>query len=237
MTQLTLGKIKTADLASWFNVQYTTFRKNPERYYTILLDYCCYEKVYGGIIVSEIFIDTYDKQLNFKDRKLFAEEIELCVKVQDGLSTVSGMSRKFVQQGIYANESTARYRLGKVGKELFGNTLDNNSYGEIGSRELVWAIKLSDYNHYRLLTPEEENRFNEILSAYYSTEVERVKQAALLETALREKTINSDEYFEQKDRLGLNLFRDCIYQFKNETGLTIVHCTHHDLTTGQSFDE
>ena len=74
----------------------------------------------------------------------------------------------------------------------------------------MWAIKLSDYNHYRLLTPEEENRFNEILSAYYSTEVERVKQAALLETALREKTINSDEYFERKDRLGLNLFRDCI---------------------------
>lgn len=237
MTQLCLGKIKTADLASWFHIQYTTFRTNPERYYTILNDYCTYERVYGGIIVSEIFIDTYDKNLNAKDKALYLDEIKKCVETQDGLATISGMSNKFVRQGIYNSQRTAERRLAKVGVELFGVTKEILSHGEAGSREYVWAIKIDDYNHYRLPTPEEEKRFDEIIATCYSSNVDKVKKAALLESSLRAKVIDSDEYFEEIDRLGLNVFQDCIFQFRDETGYMIVRCTQHELNAGQYFDE
>lgn len=236
MTQLRLGKMKTAELATWFNIQYTTFRKNPERYYEILRDYCTYEKVYGGIIISEIYIDTYDKKLNAKDKTLYLDEIKKCVETQDGLSTLAGMSKKLVQEGVYNSQRTAERRLSKVGVELFGVTKEPMSHGEAGSREYVWAIKIDDYNHYRLLTPEEEKRFDEIITTCYSSNADRVKKAALLVSALRAKTINSDEYFEHIDRLGLNVFQDCIFQFRDETGHMIVHCTKHELYESLAFE-
>lgn len=52
---------------------------------------------------------------------------------------------------------------------------------------------------------------------------------ALLEDRLRNEEITTEEYFTEIDRLGLNLFRDCIFQFKKETGYMIVRCTIHEL--------
>lgn len=234
---LHLGKMTSREIATWLGLSYNTYKNNIAKYLDLLPLYCNYEQVYGGIIVNEIYIDTYDKAGEVKDKQCYLQEIEECVQTQDGLSTLSGMSRKFVRKGIYSNEHTARRRLAKAGVELFGVTKEIMSHGDAGSREYMWAIKLDDYNHYRLLTPDEEKRFDDIISAYYSSNVERVKKAALLTDSLRAKTIDSDEYFEQIDRLGLNVFQDCIFQFRNETGYMIVRCTQHELNAGYYFDE
>ena len=116
------------------------------------------------------------------------------------------MARKFEAEGYFDSERTGIRRLTKVGKELFGTTSELISHGEAGVREYVWAIKVNDYNKYRLFTEEEEQRFNEIISTCYASNPEKVKKANLLEKTLREGEIDVKDYFETKDRLGLDSF-------------------------------
>lgn len=234
--KLKLGKMSSREIAAWLGLSYNTYKNHINKYLAQLDLYCQYEVVYGGIIVKEIYTEEYDKNGLVKDQQIYLDEIKECVKTQDGLATLSGLSRKLFAQGIYASESTARRRLTKVGNDLFGITKDLTSHGEAGSREYIWAIKLNDFNKYRLMTPEEEKRFDEIITSLYTSNADRVKKAALLENALRTKTINSDEYFEQIDRLGLNVFQDCIFKFRDETGYTIVHCTKHELYESLAFE-
>ena len=78
--------------------------------------------------------------------------------------------------------------------------------------------------------------FDDIIIGCYGAQPEKIKKMQLLEDKLRNKEINSDEYFNQKDRYGLNTFRDCLYKFQEETGYTIVRCTKHELMEYQNFE-
>lgn len=227
--------MRTEDLANWFGIKYGTFRKSSQKYYEKLEDYCEYEKIYGGVIIKEIYIEEYDKQLNIKDQTIYLDEIKECVTHQDGLSTLSGMARKYTKQGLYNSEHTAKRRLIKAGEDLFGITKDLTSAGPAGTREYLWAIKIDDYNHYRLMTEAEEKRFDEIIIGCYSSEPEKIKKEKLLEDQLRNKEITTDEYFRMQDTLGLDTFKDCIFKFKEETGEMIVRCTKHDILETLQF--
>lgn len=229
---LKLGKMTSPEVAEWLGIKYGTYRKKKEQYLSRLTEFCNYELVYGGIIVKEIYIPVYDKTLRTKCDKLYLDEINRCIQEQDGLSTISGMARKMVREGKFDSVSTARRQLAQSGNRLFGKIVELTGKGIAGTRERIWAIKENDYNRYRLMNQEEEKRFNEIIELYYTSDVDRVKKAALLEeTYKNSEDMTKEEYFEQKERLGLNIFRDCIFQFANETGLMVVHCTKHDFMT------
>ena len=64
--ELHLGKMSGQELAQWFNIAYTTYKRNPSKYIAKLDDYCKYSPVRGGVIVEEIYIATYDKKINKK---------------------------------------------------------------------------------------------------------------------------------------------------------------------------
>ena len=233
---LRLDTMKTKELAEWFGIKYQTFRANSSKYYKLLEDYCEYDKVYGGVIIKEIYIDTYDKALNVKDDKIYYEEISKCIEKQNGLATIAGMSRLTAAKGVYNSEIIAKRHLTKAGNRLFGETKALASTGTIGSREYIWAIKLDDLNHYRLMTAEEEKLFDSIIVSCYLAEPDKVKKAGLLEDRLRKKEIDVDEYFLEQERLDLNNFRDCIFKFKEETGHMIVRCTKHQICETISFE-
>lgn len=112
--------MKTAEVATWFNIQYGTFRKNPDKYYNILTGYCDFERVYGGIIVKEIYVDTYDKNGESKTEEKVLSIIFDCVDHQEGLATISGISRKLVAEGFFNSEGTARRRVSQACLKLFG---------------------------------------------------------------------------------------------------------------------
>lgn len=216
-------------LAKWFNISYSTYSHNIDKYLTQLKEFCIYDKVYGGVIVREIFYSVYDKKLQKRNMEISIREVRRCQKYQNGLSTISGMSRRFVQEGYFSSERTANRRLTETLIPLFGITSECFSQGEIGRRNYIWAIKLDDFNHYRLLTEEENKRFNKIIASCYMDSPEKIRQEMLLRDALRDKEITSDEYFEQLDRLGLDTFRDCIFKFRDETGYMVVRCTQYEI--------
>lgn len=227
--ELHLGKMTTRDLAAWFGVSFGHFKNTSTKFYNKLSDFCDYEKVHGGVIIKEIFFSTYDKKMRERNEDIAKKEVARCHKYQNGLSTICGMSRRFVQEDYFLSERTANRRLTETLIPLFGITSECFSQGEIGRRNYIWAIKLDDFNHYRLLTEEENKRFNKIIASCYMDSPEKIRQEMLLRDALRDKEITSDEYFEQLDRLGLDTFRDCIFKFRDETGYMVVRCTQYEI--------
>lgn len=230
--KLKLGKMSSKEVAQWLGISYSTYRNSIDKYLEKLESFCIYEKVYGGIIVKEIFIEEYDKTLNLKADIMYYKEIRFCVEKQDGLSTVAGMSRKLIQTGEFKSFSTAKRHMTRAGNLLFGKVEGLHGEGIAGARDAVWGIKLDDYNHYRLMTEEEEAKFNEILKTYYSSNPDKIKQAALLDIEYKNSdSMTKEEYYSKKEMLGLELFADCIYKFMEMTGFLVVHCTKHDLLT------
>lgn len=232
---LKTGKMTTKELAQWFGIAYSSFRKNAKARYETLSLYCDFEQVYGGAIIHEVYLEKYDKNLKKKDQELYMKEVERCIAEQNGLSTVTGMARKYVLQKEFGSISAAKRRLTAAGKELFGETKELISHGSIGSREYVWAIKEGDYNQYRFMTEAEEQQLDKIIATCYSGQPEKIKQAALLEDQLRKNEIDVEEYFTEKDRLNLNTFMDCVFQFREETGCMLVRCTRHEIEGGNAL--
>ena len=77
--KLTLGKMTSKQLAQWFGVLPSTYSHNISNYLNKLEDYCEFEKIYGGVVISEIYIEEYDKGLKLKDEKIYLEEIKDCL--------------------------------------------------------------------------------------------------------------------------------------------------------------
>lgn len=238
MNELKLGKMSSKEIAAWFNIKSTTYSHNIALYLNKLDNYCDYEQVYGGVIIKEIYEPVYDKSANLNDEQICTEEIKRCVAEQNGLATITGMANKVVHEGKMTNPHTARRRISKATAALFGSAKELTSEGKIGTREQVWGIKLDNYNHYRDFTEEERQRFDDILISFYTSEPDKIKKEALLIEQLRSKELDADEFFEQKDRLGLNSFYDCIHQFYLETGVIISRCSKYEIveTLGNSKD-
>lgn len=235
--KLRLNKMTSKEMAMWFGISYNTYKNKIASYLEKLEDYCEFERIYGGVIIKEIYLDEYDKNLNIKDQELVLKEIKTCIETQGGLSTIAGMSRKYAKHQDYQSVSTAKRRLSKASLVLFGETKELISHGTIGSREYVWAIKLDEYNHYRFMTKAEEKRFDEIITDCYAAEPDKIKKAALLEDQLKKEEIDVKEYFELKERLGLDTFKDCIFKFHEETGFLVVRCTRHEIEGGNALLE
>lgn len=226
---LTLGIMKNEELATWFNIKLKTFKDGRKKYLSKLKSFAKFTEIRGGVVIEEIYIPTYVKNLD-DDVKLYLQEAQ---KAEDNITSISGISELLCAKEEFNNVGlrTMEGRMARAGIKAFGITKEEESRGIYGSREYVWAIKLYDApNHYRYMTREEEQRFDEIIVSFYTSSADRVKKAALLEEAFKSDTsMTKEQYFEAKERLNLNVFTDVIWQFKSETGLQIVKATAHDI--------
>ena len=63
--ELHKGKMTGVEIAEWLGISYNnTYRKNPKKYIARLEEYCIFEIIRGGVIIKEIFIKVYDKNLS-----------------------------------------------------------------------------------------------------------------------------------------------------------------------------
>lgn len=231
--ELKLGKMTSQEIANWFNVSYNSYRRDKKRYLNILQDYCQYEEVYGGIIIKEIFIKIYDKKLSKKVDKLFLKEI---ITANDQLSTISGIARKYKNEFENLNDSAIRKQLTKSRNKLFGETVKQS--GIMGSRDYVWAIKVSDLNQYRFLTEEENKIFDAlILMVYGNTDTEKIKGLMLLDKAFKETDMTKEEYLAIKEDKGYNFFESIISNFNAITGNQIVNVNKYELENNLTLND
>lgn len=226
---LKLGKMSSRELADWFNISYGTYRKVKAQRLETLSDYCDFEEIYGGVIIKEIYIDTYDKDLNKRIDKMVLQEI----KETNGLMSISGMAKKL-------SLSTYEERLANKSRaNLFGQFSKENpimAEGKFGFRKAVWAIKINDIDAYRKLSEDERIIWRQVLDQFYNKKLD--EEEVLLKVSIAEyclaqkKTL--EEYTQMLNDYGFNFFGLAVSKFKDQTGLQIVHISEHELEMGEA---
>lgn len=236
MKELILGKISTQELADWFGLAYSTFRKKKKMLMPELNYFCTYTSYYGGVEVSEIYYKVYNKDLRTQDAETY---LQLVKEANDNLCSLTGMACKL--QFLYPDtwgkysESQIRNRLRKVGKAMFGDTNfpskpEERSNGPMGYREYCWAIKEGDFNEYRFLTEEEDKIFDNLLNSYHVSSKDIALKEIVdkeLKNKLLEGSISKEEYVAASSQI--EFFPQLLSKFKKLTGKTLAHATYHDV--------
>lgn len=233
------GKMTTAEIAEWFGVKKKSYTSNTDKYLSKLHLFAEFEKIYGGVIIKKILYDTYDKGIGFDD-EYFNKEVVRCVKEQQGLATISGISRKArVEEKRYKELSYSQVerRMSAAGERQFGK-YGNANGGISGQRNRIWAIKVDNINTYRLFTEEEKAFFVRLIKTKYTSAPDDALMLKLkLEEQLRNKEISSEEYFALLDLHDLNFFSAIIQTFKDLTGYQIVLATEYEMRAWENAPE
>ena len=219
--QLKLGKMTGKEIAQWFGIKYSTYQSFTKKYLEKLDDFCSFDKIYGGIIVKEIYRYEYERGFSMKLDQIYLQE----VLAHDGLSSVSGISEKY---------ELSRHQVVKSRNRLFGEhakEIVENAHGILGTREYVWAVKISNApNDYRFMSYDEEDKFNQLIESVYgqlSAEDIKLQQKIIAECA--EQGDSAQQLKEKLESRKLNFFDKVICRFKKDTGLQLVHINYHEI--------
>lgn len=222
--KLRLGKMTVQEIADWFGVKKATYQTSKKRKLELLSDYCSFEECYGGVTIKEIYLDEYLPNLD--NNKLF---LSLMSNTPEGLNSVSGMARKYCLLNNLDEEAHYNglvYRLTKAGNRLFGQIAKGShiSFGPFGSRERVWAVKIDDYNTYRLMTKEEYESFKDSVKDYLhkdGTEKEMIKNSLIKDPV------------EKAEAYDKSFFDGVISPFKAKSGLQLARVSKYEVIESQ----
>lgn len=218
--KLKLGKMTGHEIAEWMGIAYSTYKRSPTKYIQLLEDYCKFQQVWGGVVIEEIYLYEYRKNLKLELTETFIEV--LCEN--NGVLALSGLEN---------TGKMSTYHGRKVQRRLFGDkptNLDASAHGLLGTRERVWMIKLGE-NQYRDFTPKEEELFDTLIEQNY---IDKMTPAAIkareliLECCVREG-YSASEYQEMLTKRKYNFFNDVIVKFRELTGYQIGSPTKHEI--------
>ena len=215
------------ELAEWMGIKYPTYRKNIKDRLEYLKHFAEFDEVYGGVIITKIYIEEFVKNIS-DDDTFFNNEIDRCVKEQEGFASITGIANIAKKEIEYKNlsDSQIRRRMSSAGKRNYGD-FGSVEGGIKGVREREWAIKINDENGYRPLTEEEHNIFLEIISIFYKAEPEKILEKKKLEIQLRNDEIDTNRYFELIDAYELDFFPDIYIEFTKRTGEQVALATQY----------
>lgn len=232
MKELKLGKMTSRELADWMNVSYYSYRNAIPKYLKRLEDYADFEPVYGGVIIKEIYIFSYNKDTALKTDILFLQTVE---DSEEHLTTISGASRLLQDNFENKSERTVNRQLSKSRDRMFGSTQGQDQKalicsGPMGTRQYVWAVKLDDFNHYRYMSEEEEQVFDALIEQTYGNiPANKVKEAALLDQVFETTDMTKEEYLQLKRVRGLDFFTEVIEKMKKVKNIIISRATRYDI--------
>lgn len=226
--KLKLGKMTGREVAEWMGISYDgTYRKNPTKYVQRLEDYCEYEQVRGGVVIKEIYLYEYNKDLKAKLTETYLRAL------QENNNIIS-------LTGLESTEQVSTYNGRKIRNKLFGDkptNIDPNAHGLIGSRERIWAIKLGE-NRYRDFTEEEEELFDILIGQDYIDKLTpaAVKAQQLILQCCIKEGYTAAEYQEQLTKTKYNFFNDVIVKFRELTGYQISSPTRHEIVSDWTWE-
>lgn len=226
--ELKIGKMSSKEIAAWMNISYNTYRNDKKKYLEKLGYFANFKEIYGGVEITNVIIPTYVKNVS-DDVKTYVTQVK---SADDYLTTLSGMVEVLKQERRWEDipDSTLKRRLRTAGNTAFGETAKSESYGFYGTREYVWCVKLYDRpNHYRYLTKEEQQLFDNLTESLYSNSWKKMQLLALLDDAFLNDELTKEEYFYERELMGLYNFEGVIFKFKEQTGLQLVRATRHEL--------
>lgn len=189
------GKMKTSELAQWFDITTGSYNNKRAEKLEELKMYAEFEEVYGGVIINKIYGDLYyNKEVSRSKqfiREIFDEEwsetgLDTCRNVSDKIFDKYGNELAIVEGTIYNYTIAAR------------NTLYGRPYIEEGIKgncAYLWCKKEEDSAGNVVLIPftEEEQKVKEkLMKQYFSTDVE--KELWIAEMVERKEIEKSEAY-------------------------------------------
>jgi len=221
--ELRLGFIKTQELAEWFQISYSTFRKKKDQKIEELKLYAEFEEVYGGVNILKIIDDgnkkyTKESRRNYEivkssfDQEWSNNGIDSCanvaVKIYD----------KHKNELTITDKTTEKYAL-RARTELYGKPFV--SVGELGSCSYLWCRREFDEKTntiiYTEFTDEEQAIKKELMKKYFSTDVEKevmvaemvnsgeITKAEAYDVLCEMKNLNNRGFMAFKSELELQL--------------------------------
>lgn len=224
--ELTEGNVSGQQIADWLGISHKTYRNNPNKQLAKLDPYCDFKRVWGGIIITKVYVKVYDKNLMVKVDKALLKEVHK----KHGIISMTG-----------TEEATgySRHLLSKSRDNLFGKkplNVDADACGLLGTRKYIWAIKLEGSNNYRALLPEEDSLFNSLIGVTYQhLDPNMIKERSLLLNYCAENNLSAQDYLDLLTAHGLNFFSNVVKKFKEVTALQLVHATNCDINPN-NFD-
>lgn len=201
---LKLGKMRSEELAEFFEVSYDWYRKQKkDKYLPLLKQYATYEEVYGGVNIIEIKKEEYIpeqlplKEIFLRELKNFPESNYYKDQVYGTLIQMAYNTLEEVQQlqkqkkmRVWTSAKTLANKYGEISKELYGSILFNRKLykrggiytpkqikegrGPLGFRFSCMLIKEGE--GYRELTEEEQKIYKEINDNYDREHQEEIRE-------------------------------------------------------------
>jgi len=187
------GKMSTKELAQWFGIGYGSFRNKKKEKLAELLDYCQYEPVYGGVIISKIYVYEYIKPV---PAYIFVKDHLDLHWHSSGYDTAARVGSEMYYtykdkelKGL--KESTIKNYVAKARIELYGHVYlkDRGTEGECHPA----PVKANHWKEAELLTREEYELYLQCKKAIYYDE-----KLADLEIAHMSNQISDSEYEQAK---------------------------------------
>lgn len=227
--KLKLGKMTSQEIAEWMGVSYKgTYHKNPKKYLKRLEDYCNFEQIHGGVIVKEIYISEYNKNLRVEQTRTFLSAL----KEHNNIISLSGLEEE---------RDISYYQSRKIRDKLFGKepiNINPTSRGVIGYREVIWAIKLGP-NTYRKMTEEEDALFELLIQreciGKLTPKVAKAQQL-ILDYCVKEG-MTAEEYQNFLTEHDYNFFNDVIVKFRDITNYQIANPNEYCIGADWCLDE
>lgn len=125
-TKLHLGKMTKHEIIKWLEIKESAYQHNRLKQLEKLEGYCDFDIIRGGIIVKEIYTDTYYGKLDIDLSNYILEEIAgKARRNEDVLSSAAGIVRKLIateEKYKDINYNTLYYKVNKTLVALFGRT-------------------------------------------------------------------------------------------------------------------
>lgn len=169
--KLRLGKMSTKELAEWFGLAYSTFRKRKENLLKELNDYCLYDSIYGGVQIKYIYVEEYVNSKQNNNYKIVESHVDEEWD-KSGLDTKINVAKKIYskhQSELTIKQSTTYNYVRKAANVLYGPANNYNQSGLIGNCWYKICI-VNENGIRRQLTEEEQKRRREIRQKYCSDE-------------------------------------------------------------------
>lgn len=224
--KLKLGKMTTKELAQWFQLSYGSFRTLKAKKLEELKNYAYFEEVYGGVNITAIINDTYNKK-DSAIRKIYQQGFE---ELRQPIDTVSNINEKIYDK---YNEQLPTLSSAASGYH-YAIEVRNANYGipfkEIGSRGCCYYIwckveQRGDELYFIQFTEEEDKIKQELLKKYFGTNEEKdILIAEMVENGEISKAEAYDIMMEYRN-LNKQGFMGFLKALEKEIGATVVKAT------------
>lgn len=234
--ELHLGKMTNKELADWFGIKQNTFTQFKKKKLKELENYATFEEIYGGVNITGIIKETYNKKDN-QIREVYQQGFE---EFKQPIDTVSHINEQIYEKyydklpTLSSAASGYRYAI-EVRNANYGVPFKGN--GAKGHCYYLWCkMEEKDGTQYYIQFTEEEEKIKQrLLKQHFGTNEE--KDLLIAEMVAVGEISKEDAYDIMMESRNLNAkgFMGFLSALEREIGSKVVKATKFEETV--YFDE